>query len=470
MIKILPHERPDILSKYTQIINETDTIRHTGTVDRIVGLTIESIGPDVRYGDVCRISTGKDDFIFAEVVGFRSKNTPVLMPIGDMRGVVPGATVSSAGSALMVPVGPELLGRVIDGLGKPMDGKGPIFTRQKYPVDGKPINPLERRIIEKPLSTGIRAIDSLMTVGRGQRIGIFSGSGVGKSTVMCMITRYTDADVNVIALIGERGREVKDFVQKELGSEGLKRSVVIVSTSDQPPMMRIRGAYLAHTVAEYFRDQGKDVNLLLDSITRFAMAQREVGLAAGEPSAQRGYPPSVFSLLPRMLERSGTSQAGSITGFYTVLVEADDMNDPIGDAVRGILDGHIVLDRTIANKGHYPAIDVLASLSRCMKDVISKEHSLLARQMRELLAAYKDVEDMVMLGTYVRGSNAAADRAISMITELNGFLRQGILEKSTLKETVDRMILLLGPDQKTVVRKNDYVSSAGRIPALTSRN
>ena len=470
MIKILPHERPDILSKYTQIIKETDTIRNTGHVERIIGLTIESVGPDVRFGDVCRIETGGDDFIYAEVVGFRSKNTPILMPIGDMRGVVPGAEVMSVGSALMVPVGEELLGRVIDGIGRPMDGKGPIFTKQKYPVDGKPINPLERRVIEKPLSTGIRAIDSLMTVGRGQRIGIFSGSGVGKSTVMCMITRYTDADVNVIALIGERGREVKDFVQKELGPDGLKRSVVVVATSDQPPMMRIRGAYLAHTVAEYFRDQGKDVNLMLDSITRFAMAQREVGLAAGEPSAQRGYPPSVFSLLPLMLERSGTSQKGSITGFYTVLVEADDMNDPIGDAVRGILDGHIVLDRSLANKGHYPAIDVLSSLSRCMKDVITKEHGVFARQMRELLAAYKDVEDMVMLGTYVRGSNPVADRAITMIHDLNGFLRQGIMEKSSLSTTVERLSQLLGIEQKTNVRKTDYVASTQRMPAFSGRN
>ena len=467
MIKILPHERPDILSKYTQIIHETDTIRHTGHVERIVGLTIESVGPDVRFGDVCRIDTGKDDFIFAEVVGFRSKNTPILMPIGEMRGVVPGAEVISIGSGLMVPVGEELLGRVVDGIGRPMDGKGPIFTKQKYPVDGKPINPLERRVIEKPLSTGIRAIDSLNTVGRGQRIGIFSGSGVGKSTVMCMITRYTDADVNVIALIGERGREVKDFVQKELGPEGLKRSVVVVSTSDQPPMMRIRGAYLAHTVAEYFRDQGKDVNLLLDSITRFAMAQREVGLAAGEPPAQRGYPPSVFSLLPRMLERSGTSEKGSITGFYTVLVEADDMNDPIGDTVRGILDGHIVLDRSLANKGHYPAIDVLSSLSRCMKDVVTKEHAMLARQMRELLAAYKEVEDMVMLGTYVRGTNPVADRAIAMINDLNGFLRQGIYEKSTLAGTTERMEDLLVGESKTSARKSDYVASTQRLPAFT---
>jgi len=468
MIKILPHERPDILSKYSHIIAEVDCLKHTGVVERIIGLTIESIGPDVRYGDVCRIETTDDDFIYAEVVGFRAKNTPVLMPIGEMRGVVPGAEVVSVGSALMVPVGEELLGRVIDGIGRPLDNKGPIFSKTKYPVDGKPISPLNRTIIDKPLSTGVRSIDSLMTVGRGQRIGIFSGSGVGKSTVMCMITRYTDADVNVIALIGERGREVKDFVEKELGPEGLKRSVVVVATSDQPPMMRIRGAYLAHTVAEYFRDQGNDVNLLLDSITRFAMAQREVGLAAGEPTASRGYPASVFTLLPRMLERAGTSVDGSITGFYTVLVEADDMNDPIGDAVRGILDGHIVLDRTLANKGHYPAVDVLASLSRCMKDVTSDEHKKLALEMRELLAAYKEVEDMVMLGTYVRGSSPIADRAISMISSLNGFLKQGIYEKSTLEMTVSRMRELLIGEAKTHVRKGDYVAPS-RLPSFVTR-
>lgn len=469
MIRILPHERPDILSKYAHIIDETDTLRHTGKVERIIGLTIESIGPDVRFGDVCRIATVDEGFIFAEVVGFRSKNTPILMPIGDMRGVVPGAEVISVGSALMVPVGEELLGRVIDGIGRPIDGKGAIFTKRKYPVDGKPVSPLERKIIDEPLSTGVRAIDALMTVGRGQRIGIFSGSGVGKSTVMCMITRYTDADVNVIALIGERGREVKDFVEKELGPEGLRRSVVVVATSDQPPMMRIRGAYLAHTVAEYFRDQGKHVNLLLDSITRFAMAQREIGLAAGEPVAQRGYPPSVFTRLPQMLERAGNIANGSITGFYTVLVEADDMNDPIGDAVRGILDGHIVLDRNLAHKGHYPSIDVLASLSRCMKDVINDEHKSLAREMRELLAAYHDVEELVMIGSYVRGSKPVADRAIGLIDSMNAFLKQGIYERTDLVSTRQRMKEMISPDLKTHTRKSDYVSR-NPVPSFIPRS
>ena len=343
------------------------------------------------------------------------------MPIGDMRGFVPGAEVIAAGTQLTVPVGPQLLGRVISGVGGPLDGRGEIFSDMRYPVDGKPLNPLQRRLIKQPLSVGVRVIDGLITVGRGQRIGIVSAP-VGKSTLLAMIARYTDADVNVIALIGERGREVRDFVEKELGEEGLKKSVVIVATSDQPPMIRLRGAFLAHAVAEYFRDQGNDVNILMDSVTRFSLAQREVGLAAGEPSATRGYPPSVFSLLPRLLERSGTREgAGSITGFYTILVEADDMNEPIADAVRGILDGHIVLDRSIANRGHYPAVNVLASLSRCMKDVVTCEHKDAANKMRELLAAYADAEDLINLGAYAKGSNSVVDRAIEMKPEIDAF-------------------------------------------------
>ena len=358
MIRILPHEKVDILSKYKDIINDVDTIKNTGKVDRIVGLTIESIGPSVEYGEICKIKLAKNQYLLTEVVGF-NRNRVILMPIGDMKGVVPGADVYGAGRALMVPVGNELLGRVISGVGIPLDGKGDIYSKESYPVEADPINPLERTVIEEPLSVGIRSIDGLNTVGRGQRMGIFSGSGVGKSTLIGMIARYTDADVNVIALIGERGREVKDFVEKELKQEGLKKSVVIVATSNQPAMMRIRGAYLAHAVAEYFRDKGKQVNLMMDSVTRFAMAQREVGLAAGEPAAQRGYPPSVFALLPKLLERAGTvSTGGSITGFYSVLVEGDDMNEPIADAARSILDGHIVLERKFANKGHYPAVDV----------------------------------------------------------------------------------------------------------------
>lgn len=452
MVRILPHETIDVLSKYKDIISETDTVRLTGRVERVVGLTIESMGPAVKYGELCKIRREKGDYLFAEVVGF-NKNRVILMPIGDMKGIVSGAEVVDAGSSMTVPVGEEMLGRVVSGTGVPIDGKGDIFTKNRYPVQAEPINPLERSIITKPLSVGIRAIDGLITPGRGQRLGIFSGSGVGKSTLLAMMARYTDADVNVIALIGERGREVRDFVDKELGADGLKRSVVIVATSDQPPMVRIRGAFLAHSIAEYFRDQGKDVNLLMDSVTRFAMAQREVGLAIGEPSATRGYPPSVFSLLPRLLERSGTRDAGgSITGFYTILVEADDMNEPISDAVRGILDGHIVLDRKLAHRNHYPAIDVLGSLSRCMKDVIDKEHGAAANRFRELLAAYRDAEDMISLGAYPRGANPNVDAAIDMIHELNAFLRQDIYEQDNFAAIRRRIISYFKKDEKPLQR------------------
>jgi flagellum-specific ATP synthase len=439
MIQILPHEKIDILSKYAELIKQTDVIKFTGRVERIVGLTIESKGPVVKHGELCNIEIEGGEPLFAEVVGF-NKDRIILMPIGEMKGVIAGAEVIAAGSSLSVPVGNELLGRVINGLGKPLDGKGEIFTRERYPVLGKTLNPLVRSIIEKPLSVGIRAIDGLITVGKGQRIGIFSGSGVGKSILLGMIARYTSADINVIILVGERGREVRNFVERELGEEGLKRSVVVVATSDQPPMLRIRGAFLGHALAEYFRDKGRDVNLMMDSVTRFALAQREVGLAAGEPSATRGFPPSVFSLLPRLLERSGTKEgSGSITGFYTILVEADDMNEPIADAVRGILDGHIVLDRNLANRGHYPAIDVLGSISRCMRDVIDKDHQKAANQFRELLASYKDAEDLITLGAYAKGSNAMVDKAINMIGSINAFLKQDMYERDTFEDITKKL-------------------------------
>jgi flagellum-specific ATP synthase len=440
MIKILPHEKVDILSKYKGIIEELETIKYTGRVERIVGLTIESIGPNVEYGELCKIKLDHGEYLYAEVVGF-NRNRVILMPIGDMKGIVPGADVIAAGSALMVPVGNELLGRVISGVGTPMDGKGPIYTKERYPVTSEPINPLERAVIDKYLSVGIRAIDGLNTVGRGQRLGIFSGSGVGKSTIIAMIARYTEADVNVVALIGERGREVKDFVEKELGQEGLRRSVVVVATSNQPAMLRIRGAYLAHAIAEYFRDQGKHVNLLMDSITRFSMAQREVGIAAGEPSSMRGYPPSTFSLMAKLMERAGTvASGGSITGFYSVLVEADDMNEPIADHARSILDGHIVLERRLAHKGHYPAVDVLQSISRCMKDVVTPEHIAAANKFRELLAAYTEHEDEISLGAYARGSVPAVDRALDMMDQMNAFLRQGIYERDHYDAIVQKLI------------------------------
>ena len=460
MIQILQHEKVDILSKYKDIIEEVDSIQFTGKVERIVGLTIESHGPEVQYGELCRIKIGEGKYLWAEVVGF-NRNKVILMPIGEMKGVVPGAEVYAAGSSLMVPVGDKLLGRVLDGTGKPLDAKGEVFSSEKYPVNGEPLKPLDRGIIDKPLSTGLRAIDGLITIGKGQRIGIFSGSGVGKSTVIAMIARNTAADVNVIALIGERGREAKDFVERELGKEGLKRSVVIIATSDQPPMLRLRGAFLAHAVAEYFRDQGLHVNLLMDSVTRFAMAQREIGIAAGEPASTRGYPASVFSLLPRVLERAGNKEgSGSITGFYSILVEADDMNEPIADAVRGILDGHVVLERKLAHRGHYPAIDVLGSISRCMKDVIDEEHKTAADKFRELLAAYADVEDLINLNAYVRGTNPMTDKAIDMKPEMDAYLKQGIYEADTFENIRKRLIDLMGEGQQKQETRQDYVTPA----------
>ncbi|MCX8123888.1 MAG: FliI/YscN family ATPase [Spirochaetes bacterium] len=467
MIQILPHEKIDIFSKYKDVIEEVDTVRATGRVEKITGLTIESHGPDVQYGELCRIRLKNGNYLYAEVVGF-NKNKIILMPIGDMKGVVPGADVYAVGSQLYVPVGDALIGRVIDGLGNPIDGKGKLFLKERYPVDNKPLSPLEREIIDSPLPTGIRAIDGLITVGKGQRMGIFSGSGVGKSTLISMIARNTAADISVIALIGERGREAKDFVEKELQNEGLKRSVVIISTSDQPPMLRLRAGFLAHSVAEYFRDKGLHVNLLMDSVTRFAMAQREVGLAAGQPAATRGYPPSVFSLLPQLLERAGNKKgAGSITGFYSILVEADDMNEPIADAVRGILDGHIVLDRKLAHKNHYPAIDVLGSISRCMNDVIDEEHKMAANTFRKLLAAYREAEDLIMLGAYAKGSDPDVDKAIEMKPAIDSFLQQGIYEKDTYENIKNRLIeLMLGTKAKPAKRQE----FAARTPYFAQRS
>ncbi|MDY6932815.1 MAG: FliI/YscN family ATPase [Spirochaetota bacterium] len=453
MIRILPHERVDILSKYKDIIEEVDVLQFTGKVERVVGLTIESNGPVVKHGELCKIRLEGNQYLLAEVVGF-NKNRIVLMPVGEMNGVIAGADVISVGSSLMVPVGEELLGRIINGIGKPLDGKGDILTKQRYPAQGKTTNPLERTLINEPLSVGIRSIDGFITAGKGQRMGIFSGSGVGKSVLLGMIARNTAADVNVIALIGERGREVRNFVEMELGPEALERSVVVVATSDEPPMLRLRGAFLAHAIAEYFRDQGNDVNLLMDSVTRFALAQREVGLASGEPTATRGYPPSVFSILPKLLERAGTrEQGGSITGFYAILVEADDMNEPISDAVRGILDGHIVLDRNLAHKGHYPAIDVLSSISRCMKDVVEPTHLRASNQFREFLAAYRDAEDLINLGAYAKGSNPQVDRAIDMMDEMNSFLRQEIFEKDTYENITSRLKALFTKDKIDISQK-----------------
>ena len=408
----------------------------SGKVTQVIGLVIESKGPNVSLGELCYIKSRFTNVepIPAEVVGFR-EGLVLLMPIGEMQGIGPGCEVVSAQKTLQVKVGPQLLGRVLDGLGNPMDGKGPILSKIEYPLHAEPPDPLERPRIHDSLYVGVRAIDGLITLGSGQRIGIMAGSGVGKSTLLSMIARNTEADISVISLVGERGREVRDFIERDLGEEGLKRAVVVVATSDKPALVRIKGAMTATAIAEYFRDQGRRVVLMMDSVTRFAMAQREVGLTIGEPPATRGYTPSVFALLPRLLERAGTSGKGSITGIYTVLVDGDDMNEPIADAVRSILDGHIVLSRAIAAQNHFPAIDVLASVSRVMTDVVTKEHREAAQRMRALMAVYKEAEDLIHIGAYVKGSSKKIDEAIQKIDAINDFLCQGVFDVTSFEET-----------------------------------
>jgi flagellum-specific ATP synthase len=406
-----------------------------------VGIIVESNGPPCGVGELCEIypdSGHTTQPVLAEVIAFRDNRT-LLMPFGPVSDIKPGSEVVTTGSSLRVHVGEELLGRVLDGLGRPLDGKGPIRAERKAATSSEPPHPLARNRITEPLSLGIRAIDGLLTVGKGQRVGIFAGSGVGKSTLLGMISRNTAADVNVIGLIGERGREVREFIEKDLGAEGLARSVVVVATSDQIPIIRLRGAQVATTIAEYFRDKGLDVLLMMDSVTRIAWAQREIGLASGEPPTTRGYTPSVFAFLPRLLERSGCSSRGSITGLYTVLVEADDMNEPIADTVRGILDGHIVLSRELAARNHYPAIDVLASVSRLMNDVTTPEHRSLAGRLRDVLATYRASEDLINIGAYSAGSNPKIDLAISKIDAINGFLKQRVDERVSFEATVNAL-------------------------------
>jgi len=429
--------------KYLDVINNSQPMKIAGKITQIVGLVIESQGPSVNLGDLCYIrprNAGGD--IPAEVVGFRQKRV-LLMPIADMQGIGPGCEVFSARQSLRVNVGNHLLGRILDGLGNPIDGKGPLIVDQEYPVHGVPPHPLKRLRIDERLSVGVRAIDGLITLGRGQRIGIMAGSGVGKSTLLGMIARNTEADINIIALIGERGREVREFIERDLGEEGLKRSVVVVATSDQPALVRIKGAMTATAIAEYFRDQGSNVVLMMDSVTRFAMAQREVGLTIGEPPATRGYTPSVFAMLPKLLERSGTGEHGTITGIYTVLVDGDDMNEPIADAVRSILDGHIVLSRNIAAHNHYPAIDVLASVSRVMSEIVEKNHNVAAQKMRSIMATYREAEDLINIGAYSTGNNIRIDEAISKIDAVNAFLQQDVYEQMTLDETVAKLLELI---------------------------
>lgn len=431
-------------SRYIERLRSLDPVLVNGKVTQVIGLTVESEGPDASIGDVCYIYPYKSSKpLKAEVVGFRN-NRVILMPLGELHSIGPGCEVVGTGKPLTVQVGHELLGKVLDGLGQPLDGGFLPSRMTQYSTHNQPSNPLKRPRVLEPISVGIRAIDGLLTVGKGQRVGIFAGSGVGKSTLLGMIARNTSADVNVIALIGERGREVLDFIERDLGPEGLARSVVVVATSDQPALIRIKGALIATSIAEFFRDRGLNVMLMMDSVTRYAMAQREVGLAVGEPPATRGYTPSVFATLPKLLERSGTGPKGSITAFYTVLVDGDDMNEPIADAVRGILDGHIVLNRNLANKGHYPAIDVLASVSRVMKEIVPNEHQDAAQFLNRLLSVYKDSEDLINIGAYQRGSNPEIDMSLQYIQAINDFTRQKVSEKIHFQEVQERLIREFG--------------------------
>jgi flagellum-specific ATP synthase len=424
---------------YRRRIAEFDPIQVSGRVTQVVGLVVESEGPAAHLGDVCHIHNRHDEHpVLAEVVGFRQQLL-LLMPLGPLGQIGQGSRVTNTQRALTVPVGPELLGRVMDPLGRPMDGLGPIETRKRYPVQCAPPAAMQRPRIEQPLVFGVRAIDGLLTIGRGQRIGIFAGSGVGKSTLLGAIARGSEADINVVALIGERGREVREFIERDLGPEGLARSVVIVATSDQPAVVRLKGALGATAVAEYFRDQGARVMLMMDSVTRFVWAQREIGLAIGEPPTTRGYTPSVLAVLPQLLERAGTSERGSITGLYTVLVDGDDMNEPVADAARSILDGHIVLRRDLAARNHYPAIDVLDSVSRVMSDIADDRHRRAAQAVRELMAVYRNAEDLIQLGAYVAGSNPAVDRAIQRHPAIQHFLVQPPTERSAWDDTLQQL-------------------------------
>lgn len=429
-------------------IEMTDSYKRYGKVKRVIGLMIESKGPASSIGDLCLIyakgQSGK--VIKAEVVGFQEENI-LLMPYLEAASIAPGSIVEATGESLRVKVGTGLIGQVIDAFGEPLDGKllpkglSPVSTEQSPP------NPMKRPPIREKMGVGVRSIDSLLTVGKGQRIGIFAGSGVGKSTLMGMIAKQTEADLNVIALVGERGREVREFIEKDLGKEGLKRSIVVVATSDQPALMRLKAAYTETAIAEYFRDKGQNVMFMMDSVTRVAMAQREIGLAAGEPPTTKGYTPSVFAILPRLLERTGANEHGTITAFYTVLVDGDDMNEPIADTVRGILDGHIVLDRALANKGQFPAVNVLKSISRVMSNISTKQHLDAANKFRELLSTYQNSEDLINIGAYKRGSSREIDEAIQFYPQLIQFLKQGTDEPALLEESIAALTSLTGNEE-----------------------
>ncbi len=432
--------------KYSKIAEDTFFLK-MGRVENVVGLTIESAGPEARLGDLCRIYPADDTYapIMAEVVGFKDRKT-LLMPCDKTDGIGLGCIVENTGKPLMVPVGDELLGKVLDGLGRI---HGEYMPGIPYPVEAQPPDPMSRKIIDEVLPLGVKAVDGLMTVGKGQRIGIFAGSGVGKSTLMGMFARNTKADINVIALIGERGREVREFVERDLGEEGMKRSVVVVATSDKSALERNKAAKTATAIAEYFRDQGRDVLLMMDSLTRFSMAQREIGLASGEPPVSRGYPPSVYSEMPKLLERAGRASEGSITGLYTVLVDGDDFNEPITDTARSILDGHIMLNRKLAHLNHYPAIDVLQSISRCMSQIVGKEHKQLAGKLKSVLATYNEAEDLINIGAYKRGSNKNIDYAIDKIDAVNDYLMQDVDAKYDYEQAVDLLRELFADAQET---------------------
>ena len=421
--------------KYNKLADKT-FYRKLGKVVNVVGLTIESAGPDSKLGDLCRIlpETEGAKPIMAEVVGFRDKKT-LLMPYDSVDGIGLGCVVENTGDPLTVTVSEKLLGKTVNGLGIPIDGD--TITGVAYPVEAAPPDPMSRAIIDQVLPLGVKAVDGMITVGKGQRIGIFAGSGVGKSTLMGMFARNTKADINVIALIGERGREVREFIERDLGEEGMRRSVVVVATSDRPALERNKAAKTATAIAEYFRDRGKDVLLMMDSLTRFSMAQREIGLASGEPPVTRGYPPSVYSEMPKLLERAGRADKGSITGLYTVLVDGDDFNEPITDTARSILDGHIMLDRKLGHKNHYPAIDVLQSISRVMSAIATKEHKNLAGRLKNVLATYTEAEDLINIGAYKNGSNQDIDYAIQKIGAVNSFLCQGTDEKFSFEEELE---------------------------------
>ena len=421
-------------------------VKHLGKVAKVVGLTIESIGPMAKLNDLCLIrSNSAAGVVKAEVVGFRDDRV-LLMPYDNVEGVGLGSWVENTGAPLQVPVSEELLGLTLDGVGEPMNADSLGADCAHYSVEAAPPDPLSRKIIDEVLTLGVKAVDGLLTIGKGQRIGIFAGSGVGKSTLMGMFARNTKADINVIALIGERGREVREFIERDLGEEGMRRSVVVVATSDKPALIRKKAAQTATAIAEYFRDQGKDVLLMMDSLTRFSMAQREIGLASGEPPVSRGYPPSVYAQMPKLLERAGNSDSGSITGLYTVLVDGDDFNEPITDTARGILDGHIVLSRQMAQKNHYPAIDILQSISRVMSSIITKEHKVAAGKMKQVLATYQEAEDLINIGAYKAGSNPDIDFAIDKIRAVNAFLQQQTDEKYTFEESLQQMLDIFSED------------------------